>query len=399
MANVNFAKEYNKLLRKSNEFAIEYASYLKFINIKSLVYLLNKYDVLSVSDKIHFNEFFDMFVIEKDGETSRYIPFIMESKCKIKLKRKQLLKYLHPDKIQMLYGNIQHDMPTYFNTLLTEINGNDNLTTFDILEKIFTSNPVIFDIVTKRLLDNKLVSNNEIKSVKSNAKVHIANTTYYAQHSQSPPRKYDVHSMFPVEIQTFVNMYNMLKEEEPIQRFKSDIFLILNSVFTVIRPIVRKISESKLIINSKGVANIMQIFKLAKLDRYVDILLSLRTYLPNCYVKMIELFKIRTDLGYIADPIFIRIDYFVEELVKDFVFGVNKYTLDQIRLLRDTFEKRLNSCDKTEAEQINIILVEMMGEINRMENESNNCGDIGSIDGIEAFSDKKIEAIKVIVSS
>ena len=134
-------------------------------------------------------------------------------------------------------------------------------------------------------------------------------------------------------------------------------------------------------------------------DRYVDILLSLRTYLPNCYVKMIELFKIRTDLGYIADPIFIRIDYFVEELVKDFVFGVNKYTLDQIRLLRDTFEKRLNSCDKTEAEQINIILVEMMGEINRMENESNNCGDIGSIDGIEAFSDKKIEAIKVIVSS
>ena len=390
MSHINFNKEYNKLLNKINEYKTEYEGYLRLINIKSFVHILNKYGVLTNSDKVYFNRFFNMFVIVNDNVEQTYVPYISE--CSTTIKRKVLLKYLHPDKIKQLYGNdVDVLYGAYFTIITTQTNQNQNTSSDVILQNMCKENEPVFDIVTAKLLQNKLLSNNKIKSIKSTAK----NQTYYAQ---QPENKYDVYKIFPTEIQSFVYLYGTLQNNEPIARFISDVYLLLSSIFTYLNKACKTQKMFKLITKNKLnlVPNLIQYFKLIKNNDCVDVMLALKNYLPNCYIKMIELFPTRNTYGFsISDPIFVRKENFSEELTKDFVYSENKRVASELAKVLNTYETKLNNCSIGEQQKIQDTIDEIMISIKKLETIDNDLvqfginelSNISQFEGIYDFPD------------
>lgn len=372
---VNFDKEYNKLLKKIDEYKTEYESNFNILNIKSLIYLLDEHDIFSESDKAYFNKFFNIFVLNKNQPNEqKYIPFIKEEKI-CKLKRKQLLKYLHPDKILFLYGDTFNiKFHNYFSEFMKFANNNLSSDSETLLEKICKDNEEVFDTVTNKLFNDKFLSNNEIKSIRSIAK----NKLYYDQHLNNNTTKYNVYSIFPLEVIMFVELYETLKNEIPMQRFKGDIIRILSAIYRFLEKNCKLEEINKVKIkNENYLPNIMQLFKLSDMTKCTDVMLILKLYLPNSYAKIIDIFNVcyYKNTGIKIFPkisVSIYSSDFNNDIEKDFLYGCTIIAENEIHKLKAIFQQNLNELlekkgSLTEIDKINVIMQEMIEEIRKFE--------------------------------
>ena len=325
MDKINFNTEYNKLLHKTDEYKKTYEDYLKYINIKLIVNLLNTYDIFDNPTLDKLNEVFNLFIIKKNESDIKHVPYIKDEK-QIKIKRKNLMKYIHPDKILLLYGNDNHiKYISKFSEVFIKMNNDINLSSEDILVFIYNDNEDLFNIIVNKLSENKLISNNEIKYIKTK----VNNNIVFKDIKIS-----ETYDIFPIYINMFVRLHNMLEAATPINRFVNDIYIIINSIFNFIKEIIKdkniKLYKSK----HDLLPNIMQIFKINKMNKYIEIMLILNTYLPHCYIKLIEIFKVNSYLGtiYISSSYISNSD-FLEAIKLDFIYGSNKYSIDMIKKL------------------------------------------------------------------
>ena len=387
MSKINFTTEYNKLLGKFVEYKDEYDTHMNNINIKMFINMLDKYNIFDKITREKLDEFFNVFTIKKEEKEIKFIPHISSTSNKLKIKRKQLLVYLHPDKIDSLYNNIELDLRTYFTQLIQKINSESNMSSYDILLHIYKTNEQVFELIVSKLTEKKLISNNEIKNIKK----ILYNIIYTQQHSKISKNKYDVWDIFPFEINHFVSMYNTLNKSEPMQKFISDIWFIVNSIYDVLKKTISKIEN---IYNLKNVDNITQLFKIAHIDNCYDILMIMKKFLPNSYVKMISVFKINNNINYICDGIFIRTDNFSEELGKDYMYGKNVIFTDMLDLLKSKISTVLT--DKENEEKIENLISTIKGiKLEFIESGiyPSNIEDYENIDNIEPYSEIMIKQI------
>lgn len=286
----SFKKEYNKMQNAIKKFHDEYMSLINVTNIKTIYELLLEQSILSDYDVKYFNNLFHMFLLNPNVNTPlQHIPYINDKK--IKLKKKQLSRFIHPDKIIQKYGtSIFNEYKDYFSEFFKYLYNNSNTST-STLEHIFTTNETIFQLIIDKLLENNLISNNEIKQIKQNAKNEIYNTN----HTIVLPQ---VYSMFSTEINLFVMQYNILNNYTAKQRWFHDVNLLLKSV---INNLYDNINNELWIPDG----NIMEIFKRNNMHQQVNILLIVKTYLKNCYEYIIGLYEVHETLKYIKKPIYL----------------------------------------------------------------------------------------------
>jgi LysM repeat protein len=388
MSKINFTTEYNKLLGKFVEYKDEYDAHMNNINIKMFINMLDKYNIFDKNTREKLDKFFNIFTIKKEENEIKFIPHISSTTNKLKIKRKQLLVYLHPDKIDSLY-NIKLDLRTYFTQLIQKVNSKQNMSSHDILSDIYKTNEQVFELVISKLTEKNLISNNEIKNIKKISNIKI----YTQQHSKIPKNKYDVWDIFPFEINHFVSMYNTLNKSEPMQKFICDIWFIVSSIYDVLKKTISKIGKN---FDLRNVNNITQLFKLAHIDNCYDILMIMKKFLPNSYVKMLSIFIIHNNLGYICDGLFIRNEYFAKELGKDYMYGKNNIFTDMIDLLKNKFSAVLTDDNEENKEKIENLISEIK-EIKLGFIESgiypSNIEDYENIENIEPYSEIMIKQI------
>lgn len=318
----SFKKEYNKMQNAIKKFHDEYMSLINVTNIKTMYELLLEQSILSDNNVKHFNDLFHMFLLNPNVTNDTqvpHVPYINDKK--IKLKKNQLSRFIHPDKILQIYGtSIFNEYQDYFSELFKYLYKDSN-TCLNTLEHVFTNNKTIFQLLIDKLTEKNLISNNEIKSIKQNAMNKIYNTN----HTIQLPK---VYSMFPLEINLFVTQYNILNNYTVEQRWFYDINILLRSV---INNIYDNINDSLWIPN----VNIMEIFKRNNMHQQVNILLIVKTYLKNCYKYIISMFVVHETLKYIKRPLILSTsDDLKENILLDMIEcisnPVSKHTMESI---------------------------------------------------------------------
>lgn len=363
MNEINFAEEYEKLQKKSNEYDTQYNTYLKCINIRELVNKLNESDILNESTKNHFNSFFSKIYSDPNDVRSNDT----KSKNK-KIKRKILLRYLHPDKIEILYGReINEKYQNTFSEIVMKINNDHSTPTMTILTEICESHHAIFEIVIDKLSQDKILNPDDVASIKEKAKTNNqpndekkSNSLKFQFETLSSQNEYynsdyksNFYNSFPIYVHTFVMMYNRIQKSSPIERFGTDLFLLLECIFQRLRDIVR--THDLLQIQFSPIDIVPNIMQLLKLNNHIffDTMLSIKQFVPNCYAKMISLFYLYkiTEGGkyYIRDEIFIGYENFSKEIAKDFEYGTDKHTLTEM-------EKIINSINPDFIDQFKEII-------------------------------------------
>ena len=343
---INFDEEYMKLIKIFNTYNAEYQLYLKSINLREFVTQLEPYDILNNESKRKLNILLNIQVKinEPNNNPNNADNNDNNNSKKIKMiKKKILLKYLHPDKITCLYGeSINNDHKDYFCELMKKINNNTSFTSLSILLEIHKDNLEIFNLVIAKLLETNILTdidkNNIItfceKTNNSKKKSNVY-SEYFANKMKSV---YDFTNLFPSKVNTFVMLCNQLEYSTPTERFYNDVFIIINSIcekliyfFKQNEFICQLLKEKNITSFKTNPSNIMQLLKIIDNDLF-KVMLIFKSFLPNCYVAMISKFIIhhvylyKNDIA-ILDPIFVRQEDFSTQLDNDYVLGVNKHNL------------------------------------------------------------------------
>lgn len=295
----SFITEYNKLLSEMDRFKNEYDRLIRESNLKFLFEALINMNILSHNTSMNLEFIFNTFKLKINNTEEKYIPYIYEKQTKLKLKRKELLKYIHPDKLNLMYNQDMSSYYEYSTYLFTQIDGKCSL---DILNKIFTDNYSFFNIVTKKLLNDCKISNNELKMINGENKRNI----YFSQHKPSLNKVYDI---FSVELNYFFILYSQLSEIEPNVRFSNDVTYVIEDVITFLNNRFKNLCKElekytlrileqeficnySIILSQTNAINILQILKLLPTPEIIDVLKYIYHFFPLLYKHIVSESKI-----------------------------------------------------------------------------------------------------------